>query len=62
MTKMEYLSEKLYKKTNTNEKMIYPDNDKEKFENATHCHICDEALPDGSTKTDHIGKWRDGWT
>ena len=40
--------------------MIFTAEDKVKFENATHCHICDGAFPLGSTKIDHlanIGKW-----
>ena len=55
MNNMEYLSEKLYKKiTNANEKMIYTDKDKKKFQNSRECHICDKPLPNGSTKTDHL--------
>ena len=43
MNKMEYLSEKLYKKIiNANEKMIYTDKDKKKFQNSRECHICDK--------------------
>ena len=61
MNKMEYLSDKLYKKrTNANKKMIYTDIDKKKFQNSRECHICDKPLPNGSTKTDHlanIGPW-----
>ena len=40
--------------------MVYTDKDKEKFETATKCHICDGPLPDGSTNIDHlanIGQW-----
>ena len=40
--------------------MIFTAEDNVKFKKATHCHICDEALPLGSTKIDHlanIGKW-----
>ena len=39
---------------------IFTAEDKVKFENATHCHICDDALPLGSTKIGHLankGKW-----
>ena len=61
MNKMEYLSDKLYKKiTNANKKMIYTDIDKKKFQNSRECHICDKPLPNGSTKTYHlanIGPW-----
>ena len=61
MKKMEYLSDKLYKKImNANKKMIYTDIDKKKFQNSRECHICDKPLPNGSTKTDHlanIGPW-----
>ena len=45
---------------NANEKMIYTDIDKKKFQNSRECHICDKPLPNGSTKTDHlanIGPW-----
>ena len=40
--------------------MVYTDKDKEKFEKATKCHICEGPLPNGSTKIDHLakmGKW-----
>ena len=59
--KMETLSEELFWKIrNTDCKMIFIAEDNVKFKKATHCHICDEALPLGSTKIDHlenIGKW-----
>ena len=40
--------------------MIYTADDKVAFENATHCHICDGALPMNSANIDHlakIGEW-----
>ena len=43
-----------YQMSCANADMIYTDEDKEKFKNATHCHICEESLPDNSTKIDHI--------
>ena len=39
--------------------MVFTEKDKEKFEKATHCHICEEALPKNSTKVDHLAKIKD---
>ena len=36
--------------------MIYIAEDKVKFQKATHCHICEGALPKGSTNIDHLAK------
>ena len=62
MSKVEKLSGQLYTKIkNANAEMVYTDKDKEKFEAATKCHICDGPLPNGSTNIDHLanmGKWK----
>ena len=36
--------------------MIYGEKDKEEFEKATKCQICECGLPRNSTKIDHLGK------
>ena len=36
--------------------MIYGEKEKEEFEKATKCHICECGLPRNSTKIDHLGK------
>ena len=59
--KIKELSDVLYMNIKSADaKMIFTAEDKEKFEKSTHCHICEGALPRGSTKIDHlanIGEW-----
>ena len=40
--------------------MIYTAEYKLAFQKATHCHICEVALPMGSINIDHLAKIR-GW-
>ena len=60
MKKLESFGKDLYKKIkNANAKMIFTDNDKEDFKNATHCHICEGELPKNSTKIYNLAKIKD---
>merc|ERR1712081_32908 len=57
---LESLGKELNKKIkNADAKMVFTDDDKEVFKNATHCHICEVELPKNSTKIDHLAKIKD---
>merc|ERR1711954_559244 len=58
--KLESLGKELNKKIkNADAKMVFTDDDKKVFKNATHCHICEGELPKNSTKIDHLAKIKD---
>ena len=47
----------LYKNIkNADADMIFTDEDKKNFNNATHCHICEDTLPKGDRKVNHVAK------
>ena len=61
MKNMETLSEELFWKIrNADCKMIFTAEDNVKFKKAKHFHICDETLPLGSTKIDHLANIGNG--
>merc|ERR1711954_469736 len=58
--KLESLGKELNKKIrNADAKIVFTDDDKDVFKNATHCHICEGELPKNSTKIDHLAKIKD---